>query len=325
MVKTSCMADRQRAHHRGKWWATAAVVVALAACGSPDATSTTTSATQASGQRQPAAADERAAAATSPTTIAAGPSIGGAAVAGERAGRGIAAEVGATCDLDLVHDLATRHPGVRQFITVSSDAWSATTGRLEVVAFDGSDWVCQLGARPAMLGSNGTRPLLDRRSGDGTTPAGVFPLGTQTAWDGQRFQFFGNSPDPGVRGSYRAVQQQDCWGATPAAATYQQLYARANCPGPDDEWLPRFGDVYSYAAVIGANLTPVSGDAPGEPAYAAAIFLHRNSYGGGSTARPTSGCVSLDAADLVTALRLIDPALDPHFAIGLRSWISTTA
>ncbi len=49
-------------------------------------------------------------------------------------------------------------------------------------------------------------------------------------------------------------------------------------PGPDDEWLAGFGDVYSHAAVIGANLDPISGDAPGEIPYAAAIFLHRHSY-----------------------------------------------
>jgi L,D-peptidoglycan transpeptidase YkuD (ErfK/YbiS/YcfS/YnhG family) len=267
----------------------------------------------------------QAAASTSVPSPPPAPALVGAAVADRPADREIAAELGATCDMSLVDALAARHPGVGQFVTVTADSWSATTAQLEIVAFDGTNWVCQLGARAAMVGSNGTRPLLDRRSGDGTTPAGVFPLGTQTAWDGQRFQFFGNSPDPGVRGTYRAVQPQDCWGATPGAATYQQLYARANCPGPDDEWLPRFGDVYSFAAVIGANLAPVSGDAPDEPALAAAIFLHRNSYGGGSTPRPTSGCVSLEAADLVTALRLIDPTLDPQFAIGLRSWVATTA
>ena len=57
-----------------------------------------------------------------------------------------------------------------------------------------------------------------------------------------------------------------------------------NCSGPD-EWLPKIGDVYAHAAVIGANLDPISGDAPGETPFAAAIFLHRHSYdaNGGST------------------------------------------
>ena len=54
-----------------------------------------------------------------------------------------------------------------------------------------------------------------------------------------------------------------------------------NCPGPDDEWLAGVGGAYSNAAVIGANLDPISGDAPGEPPFAAAIFLHRHSYAAG--------------------------------------------
>ena len=43
-----------------------------------------------------------------------------------------------------------------------------------------------------------------------------------------------------------------------------------------------------------------SGDEPGEPALAAAIFLHRFSFVNGvsGATKPTSGCVSLSAADL---------------------------
>ena len=85
---------------------------------------------------------------------------------------------------------------------------------------------------------------------------------------------------------------------------------RPNCGGAD-EWLTRFGDVYSHAAVIGANLDPISGDAAGETPYAAAIFLHRHSYSSGTTTKPTSGCVSLAYDDLVATLRLLDPASPP--------------
>jgi L,D-peptidoglycan transpeptidase YkuD (ErfK/YbiS/YcfS/YnhG family) len=311
-------------------------LAALGACGAPTATDgpATTAAPPASAPpttpAPPAppvtttAAGSTSAQAVSSTSAAAG-RIDGPAVASTEAGRRLDVELGATCDLALVEALATRHPGVQQFVTVVTDSWTATSGRVELAGFDGNRWVCQTGAKIAMVGANGTRPLLDRRSGDDTTPAGVFPLGTQTAWDGQQFQFFGNAPDPGVRGTYRAVQPADCWGATPGAATYQRLYERANCPGPDDEWLPRYGDVYSHAAIIGANLGDVSGDAPGEPAYAAAIFLHRHNFAGGTQPKATSGCVSLAAPDLVAVLRSLDPELNPHFAIGERAWLTTTA
>ncbi len=245
------------------------------------------------------------------------PTIDGPAAVDTTAVRDVQFSPTEQCDIATFEALARAHPGVRQFVVVTTANTTSTTARLEVAAraANGS-WRCQVGPRAASVGRAGVRPLADRRSGDGTTPAGVFPLGTVTAWDGQQFSMFGNRPDPGVRVAYRNVRQQDCWGATPGTARYQHLVNLPGCPGPDDEWLPRFGDVYSHAAVIGANLEPVSGDAPGEPPLAAAIFLHRHSYAANGTARPTSGCVSLAYDELIEVLTLLDPALRPHFAIG---------
>lgn len=230
----------------------------------------------------------------------------------------------ADCDIALVRSLSARHPEANQFVVMETDSFGATSGTVEVAARrNGGPWRCQLGAMSARFGKSGTRPLVDRRSGDGTTPAGVFPLGLVTAWDGEQFSIFGNQPDPGTRAPYRDVRREDCWGATKNTARYQHLVNLPNCSGPD-EWLTRFGDVYSHAAVIGANLDPISGDAPGETPYAAAIFLHRHSYNGNAT-KPTSGCVSLAYDELVATIRVLDPRLAPHFAIGPREWLNTTA
>lgn len=257
--------------------------------------------------------------------LVAAPPLDAPAVASIPAVRAAPTDPSGECDLATVEALAARHPQVEQFVLTLVDDFTTSSGTTEVVVRIGGRWQCQLGPVESRLGRNGTRPLPDRRSGDGTTPAGVFGLGTVTAWDGQELQFFGNRPDPGVRGAYREVRPEDCWGATPGEPTYQQLFARPNCPGPDDEWLPRYGDVYGHAAIIGANLDPVSGDQPGEPALAAAIFLHRHSYTtGGSTSgptRPTAGCVSVAMTELVTILRLLDPDRDPHFAIGSADWL----
>lgn len=239
--------------------------------------------------------------------------------------RDIAFTPGAQCDMVTAKLLAGRHPASRQFVIVASDTSSSTTASLQVVArSSGGEWRCQVAPVVARLGKNGVRPLADRRSGDGTTPAGSFPLGTVQAWDGQAFQFFGNRPDPGVRGPYRLVRNEDCWGATPNVSSYQHLVDSPRCSSPD-EWLAGIGDVYEHAAVIGANLDPISGDAPGEPALAAAIFLHRNSYTAAGLSRPTSGCVSLAEDDLVVVLRLIDPSLGVLFAIGELSWLRAAA
>ena len=229
------------------------------------------------------------------------------------------------CDLTTVRALAGRHPHVRQWVVAQTPSFGATAGTVEVAVRDAAGtWRCQRGPQIARFGRTGTRPLLDRRSGDGTTPAGVFPLATVEAWDGQRFSIFGNAPDPGVQVGYRDVRDEDCWGAEPNTARYGHLVNRPGCSG-SDEWLTRFGDVYSHAAVIGANLDPVSGDAPGETPYAAAIFLHRHSYAANGTTRPTSGCVSLDQEALVDTIRLLDPELTPHFAIGPTDYLRTTA
>ncbi len=244
------------------------------------------------------------------------------------AGRDVQWLADGACDLDTAQALGARHPAVRQLVVLATDGVADTSGSAFVaVRTSGGGWECQSATFGARFGRAGTRPLLDRRSGDGTTPAGVFPLGEVTAWDGQTFNVFGNRPDPGVRTGigYRDVHQSDCWGATPNDPTYQHLVDRYGCPGPHDEWLPRFGDVYSHAAVIGANLDPISGDAPGETPYAAAIFLHRHSYTATGGTRPTSGCVSLAYDDLVATIRLLDPDLSPHFAIGPTDWLRSTA
>ncbi len=249
-----------------------------------------------------------------------------AATVDERADRDTAFAPAATCDLDTVRSLAARHHGVRQFVVMATDDFSATTGSVEVaVRTDGGTWLCRNHAdETAVFGRNGTRPLPERRSGDGTTPAGVFPLGEVTAWDGQTFSMFGNRPDPGVEATYRSVRREDCWGATANTPRYQHLVNRPGCGGPD-EWLESFGEAYAHAAVIGANLDPISGDEPGETPFAAAIFLHRTSYTPSGVGKPTSGCVSLGYDDLVDTLRAIDPDLAPHFAIGPRSWLRSTA
>lgn len=264
--------------------------------------------------------------ATAPGLVGAesGASVAGPATALAAAARDVQWRPDATCDLATVEAVARRTPSARQLVVLSTASFGATTGTAFVaVRTAAGDWRCQSAEAPARFGRAGTRPLLDRRSGDGTTPAGTFPLGETVAWDGQRVNVFGNRPDPGVRAgiAYRAVRRQDCWGATPNDPHYNHLVADEGCAGPDDEWLPRFGDVYAHAAVIGANMNPISGDAPGETPYAAAIFLHRTSYTSAGAPKATSGCVSLGSEDLIDTLRLIDPDLEPHFAIGPRAWL----
>lgn len=222
----------------------------------------------------------------------------------------------------IAFNVGSHHPGASQVIVVLTASAGTTSGSLQVADLGPQGWVCSA-ALSARVGRSGVRPLPERRSGDGTTPAGVFPLGTMTAWDGQAFSFFGNSADPGVgAGTYRRVRAGDCFGATPYNPDYGHLVYRtpAGCPGPDDEYLPSVTGAYEHAALIGANMEPdVSGDALGEVPYASAIFLHRFSLDAAGNSKPTSGCVSLSHTNLVSVLRAMRPGV--FFAIGETNWL----
>jgi L,D-peptidoglycan transpeptidase YkuD (ErfK/YbiS/YcfS/YnhG family) len=194
----------------------------------------------------------------------------------------------------------------RQVVVVTASGYTAD---VDLLVHDGTAWQCAAMDMPGRVGANGVRELSARRSGDGTTPGGVFGLGTMTAPNGDVFQFFGNqAPPAGLRGGWHQVQANDCWGATPNTPDYNLLVSRpdAACNNPD-EYLPNLPTTYSQAALIDANMGPNrSGDQPGEPALAAAIFLHRHTYRNG-VAAPTSGCVSLNAENLARVLPRLVP------------------
>ena len=219
-------------------------------------------------------------------------------------------------------NVGVRNPATNQVIVVLAVFEQPAKATLEVAMKTPKGWMCGP-AMPARVGRRGVRPLIDRRSGDGTTPAGVFPLGTMTAWDGQVFSFFGNSANPGVTAApYRRVRAGDCFGATPNNVDYGHLVQRtkAKCPGPNDEYLPAVKTAYIHAALIGVNMEPnLSGDAPGEVPYAAAIFLHRFTLDPTGNPLATSGCVSLGLNNLIDVLKGMQPTT--MFAIGEPKWL----
>lgn len=228
------------------------------------------------------------------------------------------------CDADILQRLVANDPSVAQWIMVSVPTADSTRGELAIATVQANVWVCTLPATAAQVGRQGVRPLLQRRSGDDTTPSGVFPLGVVATPSGP-VSFFGNSADPGARSPYRRVRAGDCYGANPNTPGYGHWRLDpSGCVG-DDELLALNVVAYEHAVLIGANTEPaVSGDAPGETAYAAAIFLHRTTLTSSGAPKPTSGCVSIGHAQLVTAVQVIDPMLRPHFAIGTRADLLAT-
>ena len=223
------------------------------------------------------------------------------------------------CDAEVLQRLIASDPTVAQWVMVVVPSTSSTNGTLAMATVVADTWVCTIQQTPAEVGRKGVRPLLLRRSGDETTPSGVFPLGVVNSPQGP-VSFFGNSADPGALGPYRRVQPGDCYGANPNTAGYGHWRVDATgCTG-DDELLALNVQSYEHAVLIGANTEPnVSGDAAGEIPYASAIFLHRMSLDGAGQPKPTSGCVSIGHTQLVTAVQSINPLLKPSFAIGTRA------
>lgn len=251
-----------------------------------------------------------------PRTLTAGTPIDDPGAASLSATRGTAVQIEPPPTDPACQPPAGVPASARQVVVVHPTGSFAVVDLLERAADVGSDaagsddvWVCTLRSVPGRVGRNGVRLLAQRKSGDGTTPAGVFPLGTMSAPNGDTFQYFGNGTNPGVTRGWHQVQPGDCWDATGGDVTYNTLTSRgpANCTG-DDEYLPYVTGAYSRAALIGANMGPDrSGDEPGEAPRAAAIFLHRFSYDATGDSQPTSGCVSLAGPDLDVVLRALVP------------------
>ena len=168
-----------------------------------------------------------------------------------------------------------------------------------------------LRADPRAQGGSLFRIQRDTRFANDKTP--------YKTWTGARL-FHERSREIEAPSFYIHLQPGDCFGATPNTAGYGHLRYDTSCPGPDDEYLPRFVHAYTSAALIGANMEPdVSGDAPGEIPYAAAIFLHRHVYDASGATKATSGCVSIAQPDLDNVLIGMRPGT--LFVMGPTSWL----
>jgi L,D-peptidoglycan transpeptidase YkuD (ErfK/YbiS/YcfS/YnhG family) len=124
----------------------------------------------------------------------------------------------------------------------------------------------------AALGRGGVR--MDKREGDGATPAGVLPL-RNVLYRPDR----GTAPRCAV--AVRALTPGDGWCDDPADPAYNRA---VRLPiGASAEALWRDDAVYDIIGVLGWN------DSPVRPDRGSAIFLHvaRDDYA------PTEGCVAL--------------------------------
>ena len=194
-----------------------------------------------------------------------------------------------------VHDAA----GARQLIVVTAASTTTTYATLQTFAIGPNGWATANPAMTARVCFNGWLPMRQRHEGDGTTPEGIFSIGST---------MYGNSPNPGVRYAYHQLVPGDYWDENPATGARYNTFEHStntNCAanpfGGDTECLWKEVAPYPSFAVINFNI-------PATGAFGSGVFLHAS---GGATA----GCVSLGLGDLITVLRWLDPAAHPEVVL----------
>jgi L,D-peptidoglycan transpeptidase YkuD (ErfK/YbiS/YcfS/YnhG family) len=207
----------------------------------------------------------------------------------------------ASCPSNLANDLPSTASSVaQQLITVEAASARATYAAARIWKRVDGCWLAAGGPYTARVGRNGVRA--NKREGDGSTPAGVFPIGRT---------MYGNSPNPGVVYPYVRLRCGDWWVEDSRSRVYN-TFQRVGCgrkppfkvTTPDMSTSPR---AYAQLAVIDYNTHPVV------PGRGSGIFLHVQ------IGKATSGCVSLPRAALIRVLRWLDPSALPQIAIGTRA------
>ena len=136
------------------------------------------------------------------------------------------------------------------------------------------------------LGRTGVR--IDKREGDGATPAGRFPL-RRVLYRPDRL------PAPTTQLAVAPLTPGDGWCDDPADPQYNRPVRRPYAGRNEELW--RADDLYDVIVVIGHN------DALVVAGMGSAIFMHLAS----ADYRPTQGCVALARQDLLDILAEAGP------------------
>jgi L,D-peptidoglycan transpeptidase YkuD (ErfK/YbiS/YcfS/YnhG family) len=142
------------------------------------------------------------------------------------------------------------------------------------------------GTAAAAVGRAGVRA--NKREGDGSTPAGTYPL-VFALYREDRIR------PPPAHLPMRPLTPNDAWVDDPADAEYNRLVTLPYPARTERMW--RHDEIYDFVVVIGYNMEPVI------PGAGSAIFLHiaRADF---ST---TEGCIAISREVLVRLIPLLGP------------------
>jgi L,D-peptidoglycan transpeptidase YkuD (ErfK/YbiS/YcfS/YnhG family) len=185
----------------------------------------------------------------------------------------------------------------RSVITITARSMGDTAAQAQAwVAMGDNKWE-RYGPRFVAHVANGGLTLHEHES-LAATPIGSFTL----------TEAFGRLPNPGTALPYVQTTPEDWWISQPGALYNSHQRCQVSCPfttGTPNAQLYYVAPQYNLAVVIDYNRRPaVQGLGSG-------IFLHV------STNRPTNGCVSVPAGDLVQLMRWLKPNDHPRILIGV--------
>lgn len=153
-----------------------------------------------------------------------------------------------------------------------------------------ADGMLDLGDRRVRcaLGPAGVKPALDKREGDGASPAGIWPI-REVIYRPDR------GPPPATEFRVRAMTQDDGWCDDPADPRYNRSITLPYPASAEALW--RDDEIYDIVVILGHN------DDPPIRGLGSAIFLHicRPGY------LPTQGCVAVARRDLEDLLARAQP------------------
>ena len=142
------------------------------------------------------------------------------------------------------------------------------------------------GSAVAAVGRSGVK--VDKREGDGATPAGTYPL-VSVLYRKDRIT------PPTSRLPVRALAPNDGWVDEPSDVRYNRLVEIPYPASAEEMW--REDDLYDALVVIGYNMEPVI------PGAGSAIFLHVAT----PDFAPTAGCVAVSKEVLLGLIALLGP------------------
>jgi L,D-peptidoglycan transpeptidase YkuD (ErfK/YbiS/YcfS/YnhG family) len=133
------------------------------------------------------------------------------------------------------------------------------------------------------LGRGGVKPVAEKREGDGTTPAGTFPI-RRLLYRADRSGALATVV-PAI-----PLTREDGWCDAPTDPAYNRPVKLPYPASAESLW--RRDHVYDIIVVIGHNDDPVV------PGRGSAIFLHlsRTDYA------PTDGCIAISRGDMARLL-----------------------